>query len=103
KLQKLVDRADKDTPKGTTTAPSGTRFEVQGQRFKAFYKDVLIYRKSGAVEVLRKVKRIAKAKLELTDEVLGGAPFTVSLAKRGFAGGWHEGRHRRALSRFPQL
>ena len=73
---------EKDAPKGKTNAPSGTQFDVDVPRFKAFDTGAIVHLKSGGTEAIRKVKRIAKTTIEFTDEVIGQAPYTVSLAKR---------------------
>ena len=54
KLQKLVDRTEKDAPKGKTNAPSGTQFDVEVPRFKAFDTGAIVHLKSGGTEAIRK-------------------------------------------------
>jgi YD repeat-containing protein len=81
-VRKLVDRTADDDPKGTAASPTGTSFGVEVPRFASFPKDALVHLKSGAVEAIRKIDKMPKARIELADEVLGAKPFTVSLAKR---------------------
>ncbi len=81
-IRKLVDRSDSKDPKGTAASPSGTSFGVEVPRFKAFAPDVVIHLKSGGTDAIRKITKVATARVELSDAVLGTKPFTVSLAKR---------------------
>lgn len=81
-VRKLVDRTDAKDPKGKATNPSGTSFDIEVPRFKALGPDVLIHLKSGGNEAIRKITKVPKARIELSDDALGTKPFTVSLAKR---------------------
>ena len=81
-IRKLEDRTGDDDPKGTAASPTGTSITFDVQRLKPFVPGLVLHLKDGANESVRAVTKLAKARLTLSDEVVGTKPFTVSGAKR---------------------
>ena len=80
-IRKLVDLDGDKDPQGASNAPAGTGFEVETPRFESFVSGRVIHLKSGATEAIRSITKLAKARIELTDEAIGTKPFKVGRAK----------------------
>lgn len=79
RLQKYEDN-NKNKDKGQIVGVSGDEIDIDLDRSELFPENSLIRYELNANPVLRQVIKLKKVRIELTDEAVGNAPFTVSKA-----------------------